>query len=223
MKKNLTSSILVISISAFFLISCGTTVGKLMGYYTSPRWLTTPDIKNIAKKDSAYYDAFYYIPNIKNWLALSQKNLVEFPGVYLFDKNLNPVRSFSGSDCAHEALRFITALDETSQKNVMIDTSMHTSAKEFLSYTKLIEGNPDIIKEGSSQFDYLFVYTWASYTPKFTKELFESSAKIKNNTALNIKVISLNEDFMAEWNENPQKVAGKKVKMNNFDNYHFIP
>lgn len=219
MKKHI--YLLFIGMLVFIVQSCSPKMemAKLLGYYTPPRWQTVQDIKDVTEKDSAYSDASYYINNIKNWLSLSERNLLTFPGVYLFDKNLDPVKSFSGSDCAHEALRFIKNLDETSQKNVVIDTSMHTSAKEFLSYTELIEGNSDFLK-GNSDFDYIFLYTWASYMPKFTKELFESSQKVKNNKEFNIKVISLNEDFMAEWNENPQKIAGKKVNMDNLNEYN---
>jgi len=64
----------------------------------------------------------------------------------------------------------------------------------------------------NSDLDYLYVYTWVTFLPKFTKRAFESSQSIKKNKNARIKIISLNVDFMVEWNEHQENLLGKKIK-----------
>lgn len=181
---------------------------KAMGLYKTPRWQTIEDIKVSSIKDSAYYDALYYLKTYEDWQYFNKNQLLSFPGVYIFDKNLKPVKALDATDCGWQAQRFVASLTDTT--TTLPDERIKVTVQDLLNHSKFAGGDSSIIKEGD--FDYLYVYTWVSYLPKFMKEQFKYSKEIKADTNVHIKIISLNADFMAEWKDHPEKFVGKKVK-----------
>lgn len=179
-----------------------------MGVYKTPRWQTVDDIKKITQGDSAYYDAFYYLKSLSDFKYFTQNHLLSFPGVYIFDKNLSPIKALDATDCGWQAMQFISTLTDSTK--VQEDDRIKFKAQQLLKHSAILAGDSGLIK--NRDFDYLYIYTWVSYLPKFTKAQFVYSNKIKENKNVNIKVISLNEDFMTEWNKDGAGSEGKKVK-----------
>lgn len=195
------------------------TLAKALGQWKTPTWKTTNEIENFAQKDSVVYDAFYYVDNFKDWAKLSDEDLVNFPGIYLYDENLKPIQIFIGSDCPTKAMNYIDELSESSE-NIQKDTSL-IPLDNFLERTTLLKGNDSFLKSKNSNFDYIFVYTWVTFVPKKAKEVFKTARKLKKNENINFKIIAINEDFMAEWNKKPEKMVDKKVDIDNLDKYEF--
>lgn len=202
------SIILLLIISSITGYSQQKLIAKVMGVYKTPRWETIENIKELCEKDSAYYDALYYINRYDNFQYFNKNHLLSFPGVYIFDKKLRPIKAIDATDCGWQAQQFISTLTDTT--TTLPDKRVKVTVQDLLKHTEFAEGDSNIV--GRGDFDYLYVYTWASYFPKFMKHQFVYSQKISADTNVRIKTISLNADFMAEWNDNPEKVVGKKVK-----------
>lgn len=181
---------------------------KISGLYKAPRWETIENIKELCEKDSAYYDALYYINRYDDFQYFNKNHLLSFPGVYIFDKRLRPIKAIDATDCGWQAQQFISTL--TDATTTLPDERVKVTVQDLLHHSGYADGDSSIIKEGN--FDYLYVYTWVSYLPKFMKEQFKYSKEIKADTNVHIKIISLNADFMAEWKDHPEKFVGKKVK-----------
>jgi|GEM_PF-1102888 len=182
-------------------------LAKVIGVYKTPRWQTTETIKEAAQKQNAGYDAFYHIRSYDDFKYFENNHLLTFPGVYIFNKDLQPVKEISSGDCGWQAMQFISTLKNNTITTT--DSSVKFSVQDLLTHCVLLTGDSAVLN--NKDFDYLYIYTWVTYLPKFTKSQFEYSQKIKDNKNVRIKVICLNADFMAGWNKEPDKFAGKKV------------
>lgn len=191
-------------------------LAKDMGEWTTPKWQTSENIKQVAK-DSAVYDALYYVDNFRDWVFLAQHDLVNFPGIYLFDKNLSPIKVFLGSNCPTKATRYIDNIE--SSKSIESDSSL-ISLKDFLSHTKFIDGQKEFLNSENKNYDYIFVYTWVTFIPKKAKEVYNTAQELMKKKDLKFKIIGINEDFMAKWGENPAELEGKKVDIENLNKYN---
>lgn len=183
-------------------------LAKTLGYFKDPRWQSAQTIQAAAESGNAAYDALCYLTSYKDFQYFDSSHLLHFPGVYIFDKNLQPVKVLSGSNCSWQAMEFISTLSDTS--HLVTDTSNSLNIAALLQHTSFITGSDAVLH--NNDYDYLYLYTWVTYLPKFTKDQFSFSQKIKSNTNKRIKVIALSEDFIANWNANPEQLLGKKVK-----------
>lgn len=186
----------------------GKIIAKITGVYKTPRWQTTDQIEKMSKSENAYDDALYCLKTFEDWQYFNKNKLLSFPGVYIFDKNLNPIKALNATDCGWQAQQFISTLSGTT--TTLPDERVTVTAQDILSHSDFIDGDSSIMAE--KNFDYLYIYTWVTYLPKFMKDQFAYSQKIAADKNVRIKIISLNADFIAEWKDNPKKIAGKKVK-----------
>jgi len=194
-------------------------LAKLLGQWKTPTWKTTDEIEDFAEKDDAVYDAFYYVDNFRDWAHLSQKGLVNFPGIYLYDQNLRPVQVFIGSDCPTKAMDYIDHLNGTSE-NVLRDTTL-APLDDFLKHTAFLKGENDFLNLKNPDYDYVFVYTWVTFVPQKAQEVYHTARELMQKKKLTFKIIGINEDFMAEWGEDPTALKGEKVDLDNLSGYRF--
>src|SRR5690606_34504573 len=127
------------------------------------------NIKELCEKDSAYYDALYYLKTHDDLQYFNKNHLLSFPGVYIFDKNLKPIKAINATDCGWLAQRFIASLTDTTI--TLPDERVKVTVQDLLDHSGYTDGDSSIIKEGN--FDYLYVYTWVSYLPKYMREQFK--------------------------------------------------
>jgi hypothetical protein len=201
----------IISLLILFSITSytqGKMITKITGIYKTPRWQTTEHIEELSKHENAYYDALYCLKNFEDLQFFNKNKLLSFPGVCIFDKNLNPIKALNATDCGWQAQRFISTLTDTT--TTLTDDRVQITAQDLFNHSNLVDGDSNIVKK--RDFDYLYIYTWVAYLPKFMKDQFVYSQRIAADKNVRIKIISLNVDFMDEWNDRPKKIAGKKVR-----------
>ena len=182
-------------------------LAKGMGIYKHPRWQTSKAIQNASNTGKAYADAYYAIKSKNDFYFYFVNGFLSFPGVYLFNKDLQPIRQFHGDNCINDATRFVIGLSDSSK--TVPDTNMKFTAREVLKHAGYLSGDSAITENG--EFQFLYIYVWATYFPKYMSSSFDASRAIHANKNVTFKIISLNADYLASWAEKPEKAAGKRV------------
>ena len=136
------------------------------------------------------YDELLIVKSLNQYSLFSEKYR-QIPGVFVFDNQKNQITTEINSTCPWTMF------------NILIDTTLHLKRVENSKLYSEILSNFTLVKTIAhrKQPDYYILCTWAKYTPKLTKSLFETINKQKQENKLNVCHILLNVDLQESWDK----------------------
>lgn len=202
MKKKSLFILIPIVLVIAFLILTSKPVRLLMGGFKEPE---VEKVENIQAFAQAYRKDILAVCNSKNSFQTLQKDLEGFPSIFYFDKNLNLIKSSSGTGCPKTGKAFFTQLDKN--KAYEKEPNNVVSLTKILSEIIIIQGDSSELsnKLKNKDFDFIILYTWAKMLPKQSKQMMEVGNEAANNTKSKTVVISLNLDYSILW-MNPEDI-----------------
>jgi len=177
-----------------FLTSCNNVlllIAKGAGELIEPQKETPAGIIGYCGQMTVNYDQLYMIKSQSTYSAFVNK-YKNLPGIFVFDKNKYLVKTVGQNNCPWTLLNL--PYDTTIQRNRVENTELYN---EIMSDFTLINSKTEQVK-----FDYYIFCSWAKYTPKLTKALFETVNKQKKENKLNVCHILLNVDLQESWTKN---------------------
>jgi len=177
----------------FFISDCKPAL-KLTGNYKSPKKENAISIKNYCSRNDVKYDLLFCAKSESDYKAfLKMYNAIPTTLIYNHAGDLVSVNS--GSDCPWQTLQKFKELNDSNKTAVTIIKGNNISG--ILSHLHCIDGNSTSL--ANYDYDYLFVYTWAKFIPKLSKDMFAASKDVKSNAHFRVKVISVNLDLQDTW------------------------
>lgn len=196
MHRSLKTNYTYFAVLAIVIITLGSCkmAANILGYYKKPKYETKTSIVAYAQKHNAKYDLLYITNSISAFNTIGQK-YGGIPATLIFDKQGRLLSVNQGSDCPWKTLDAIKSLvDSNNNAHIVVQKQTLDSV---LNYTQLIAGNDNILSQNN--YDYTIAYIWAKYSPKLTRQLFNSIDQITTNTKRSIKLISIDNDLQASW------------------------
>lgn len=137
------------------------------------------------------YDGLFVIKTNKQYSSFINKYR-QIPEVFVFDGQKNQLTTEFSSICPWTTM------------NLLFDSTIHFKRVENTKLYSEILSNFTPVKnaEHTKPADYYILCTWAKYTPKLTKSLFETINKQKQENKLNVCHILLNVDLQESWDKN---------------------
>jgi hypothetical protein len=178
--------------------SCGLFLAKLTGNIKNPKLENGKTIKLYSEKYKDPYDLLWMADSKLHFEEIIQR-FTSIPEVLIYDRNFAVLQNAHGEECKKLLISFFT--DSLAHEYIKINDS---SFKFIKARTKVVD-----YKATSANYDYTIIYLWTKWTPKFSKDIFERLAKIKNNGKYNICFISLNKDWQEGMYEEAPKINNK--------------
>jgi len=165
-------------------------VAKRTGEFAEPQKETPASIMAYCKQMNVNYDQLYVLNSEEQFNSFLGK-YKHIPGIFVFDKNKYLITTAAKSDCSWTMINFL--YDSTIQTKSIADTSVFSEI--ITAFSRIDDPSRRI------DADYYILCSWAKFTPKLTKSLFETINKQKQENKLNVCHILLNVDLQESWDK----------------------
>jgi len=190
MKNTFTNLILLILLTSVACKPISMMIAKKTGEFIEPQKETSASILSYCNQMKVNYDQLYVIKTEDQFTSFIGK-YNHVPEIFVFDKNKHIITTAVKSNCPWTMVNFI--YDTAIKTRILQDTSMFS---EIISNFKMIDN-----KTPTAEADYYILCSWAKFTPKLTKALFETVNKQKKENKLNVCHILLNVDLQESWDK----------------------
>jgi hypothetical protein len=192
LKDPMKSSVLICLV--LLLSSCNSIsmyIAKKTGDFQEPQKETPESIKLYCSENRVNYNELFIVQSEDQFASFIEKHK-HLPGIFVFDSNKYLITTAVKSNCPWTMINFL------------YDTTIPQKRVENTELFDEIMANFTLINSTSEQKspDYYILCTWAKYTPKHTKSLFETINKQKQENKLNVCHILLNVDLQESWDKN---------------------
>mgnify|MGYP001340821842 CR=1 FL=1 len=190
LKKMKNTSVSIILIICLYIAACQPIkkgILKTAGEYIEPQLETPTSILTYCDSNKVKYEKLFVLKSEDNFRNFTQ-TYKSIPGIYVFDKEYKPVSADYKKGCSWATIRFI--FDTTMTITTIEDT---TTFKEIMSNFNLVDAKSD------HKSDFYILCSWAKFTPKLTKSLFETINKQKAENLRDVSYYLLDVDLQKSW------------------------
>ena len=176
--------VLVLPICFSCIWSCSMFLLKAGGYLRNPKLEDRNSIKEYSKKKGDPYDLLWVSGSTQGFDTLLVR-YPRLPSVAIFDRDMSMVENAQGEACHKMIMDFL--------KDTMSNAHIKTKTDSWQIFEKYCTQAD--IKSETQGYTHTIVYSWAIYTPRLTKRIFERMRELRDSTQLNLRFISLNRDY----------------------------